>query len=229
MTVEYSTIPAPVARRRRILLALSALALLVIVGAGAFSLVESRSETGGRRSTLPLGAASPSGQGSMVEPPRALSNFTLTDQRGQAVSLADLRGKAVLLFFGFTNCPSICPTTMAEFRAAKRSLGPDGDRVAAVLISVDPERDTPERLGQYLGAFDPSFVGLRGDTATLGRIGPEYDLYYERQPLGDGEYTIDHTAISYLIDPEGRLRTVYPYGTPGAGIATDLRAILVGR
>lgn len=229
MTVELSTIPTPVARRRRILLALSALSLLVIVAATAFSLFESRRETDVRRSTLPLGAASPSGQGSMVEPPRTLTNFTLTDQRGQSVSLADFRGKPILLFFGFTNCPSICPTTMAEFRAAKRGLGSDGDRVTAILISLDPERDTAERLGQYLGAFDPSFVGLRGDAATLGRIGTEYDLYYERQPLGEGGYTIDHTAVSYLIDAEGRLRTVYPYGTPGVGIATDLRAILAGR
>lgn len=237
MTIETpSRSVVPAWRGRRLLWGLLALLLLILVIATAFSLIEARRDPAGavppvvgRRSTLPLGGPSPSGQGSLVEPPRALSDFTLTDQTGQPVSLHELRGKVILLFFGFTNCPNVCPTTLAEFRAVKRGLGADADKLAVVFISVDPEQDTTERLRQYVGAFDPSFIGLRGDQATLARIGPEYDLYYQRQPLGDGTYTVDHTAISYLIGADGTLRTIYPYGTPAEGLATDVRALLAQR
>lgn len=222
----YPLVAAPARRGRRLLWALLALLVLGLALALVFSLIESRRAPSGRRTTIVTNGASPSGQGSLVAPPRALDDFTLTSQNGTPVALHDLRGKAVLLFFGFTNCPNICPTTLSEFRTVKRGLGADADKLAVVFISVDPEQDTIERLRQYVDAFDPSFIGLRGDTATLAKIGPQYDLYYQKQPLGDGTYTVDHTAISYLIDPEGKLRTIYPYGTPAAGITTDIRALL---
>lgn len=225
-TDNPTVIPGLATTGRRRSWALPALLLVALAIAHAFSLIEARREPSGRRSTIPIGGASPSGQGSLVVPPRALSDFTLSNQEGQPLALHSLRGKPILLFFGFTNCPSICPTTLAEFRAVKRGLGPESEKLAVVFISVDPEQDTTERLRQYVGAFDPTFIGLRGDEATLKRIGPEYDLFYQRQPLGDGTYTVDHTAISYLIDADGMLRTIYPYGTPAEGITTDVRALL---
>jgi protein SCO1/2 len=216
----------PTRRGRRLLWGLLALVVLIFAILGILAFVESRRESSGRRTTIVTNGVSPSGQGSLVAPPRLLDDFTLTSQAGTPVALHELRGKAVLLFFGFTNCPNICPTTLSEFRAVKRALGNDADKLAVVFISVDPEQDTVETLRQYVNAFDPGFVGLRGDQATLAKIGPQYDLYYQKQPLGDGTYTVDHTAISYLIDPTGKLRTIYPYGTPAAGITTDIRALL---
>jgi protein SCO1/2 len=174
-----------------------------------------------------LGGPSPSGQGSLVEPPTRLSDFTLTSQTGAPVSLEELRGRVVLLFFGFTNCPDICPLTLGEFKNVKRLLGPDAERAAFIFISVDGERDNAERLRTYVGAFDPAFIGLQGDTATLDRIGPEYDLVYRKQETGgSGGYAMAHTATAFLIDPEGKLRIVFPYGTPAEALATDVRTFL---
>ncbi|HEY8597546.1 MAG TPA: SCO family protein [Thermomicrobiales bacterium] len=217
---------APTRRGRRLLWGLLALVAVALALLGILSLLESRREPSGRRTTIVTNGVSPSGQGSQVTPPRPLDDFTLTSQTGTPVALHELRGKAVLLFFGFTNCPNICPTTLSEFRSVKRGLGADAEKLAVVFVSVDPEQDTIERLRQYVGTFDPGFIGLRGDQATLAKIGPQYDLYYQRQPLGDGTYTVDHTAISYLIDPSGKLRTIYPYGTPAAALTTDIRALL---
>lgn len=227
MTAPRFVAAASGQRRRRLWLLAGCLALL-LVGVGGFSLIESRrGDAAQTRSTLPIGAASASGQGSTIDPPRTLGDFTLTSQTGAPLALHDLQGKAVLLFFGYTRCPDLCPTTLGEFKGTKRLLGADAANVAFVFISVDPEQDTPAVLARYMSAFDPAFIGLQGDQATLQRIGPDYDLVYQKRPVsGSDTYTMDHTSIAYLIDRDGRLRVIFPYGTPASALATDIRALL---
>lgn len=166
--------------------------------------------------------------GTVLEPPRPLQNFTLTDHTGAPFALADLEGRAALVFFGFTHCPDVCPTTLGEFKRVKSLLGEEADEVAFVFVSVDPQRDTPERLAQYVGAFDPAFIGLTGDDAALRPIAQEFGVYYQVVPLEDSatEYLVDHTASSFALDREGRLAIVFSYGTPPDAIAQRLRALL---
>lgn len=167
-------------------------------------------------------------EGTAVEPPVALSDFTLPSSRdGQPISLSDMAGKPTLLFFGYTFCPDVCPTTLSDVKRAKEQLGADGERLNVVFISVDGERDTPEVLARYVGAFDPSFVGLQGDEATLRQIGKEYGLFYQRRDVeGSAAYLVDHSAALYLIDAQGRLRTVYGYGTPPAVLQAGVARLL---
>lgn len=165
--------------------------------------------------------------GTVLDPPRAVADFTLTDQAGQPFHLSDLAGKPALLFFGYTNCPDVCPTTLAEFKRVKALLGDDAAKVAFVFVSVDGARDTPERLAAYVGAFDPDFIGLTGDEATLRRIGQDYGLFFQRTDYGsDDNYLVDHTASSFVIGPEGKLRVVIPYATEPAAIVARLRPLL---
>ncbi len=167
----------------------------------------------------------------VIDPPREMPDFTLTSESGQPLRLSDLRGTPVLLFFGFTHCPDICPTTLGEFRQVKAKLGDQGDRARFVFISVDGSRDTPELLAQYVHAFDPAFIGLTGDEELVRSIGSDYYVYFERVTLGTataaGEnYTVDHTTYSYLIDAEGRLRVIYPFQAPTQMIADDIKSLL---
>lgn len=166
----------------------------------------------------------------VIDPPKDLPDFTLTNQNGDALSLSDLRGEPVLLFFGFTHCPDVCPTTMAEFRQIKRDLGDGGDNVQFVLVSVDGSRDTPETLKEYVGQFDPEFIGLTGDEDYVREIGLDYFLFFNRAategtPSAAG-YQVDHTSYSYLIDAEGRLRTIYPFQALRQTIVEDLREMV---
>jgi protein SCO1 len=130
--------------------------------------------------------------------------FHLIDQDGQAFSDKDLKGKFFLVFFGFTHCPDVCPTTLFEISEIMRKLGPSADRTAALFISVDPERDTPEAMKDYLSSFDPHVRGLTGDAAALAAVAKAYRVYYKKVPLEGGDYTMDHTAIVYLMDKDGR-------------------------
>jgi len=166
--------------------------------------------------------------GTVLDPPKEIGDFTLTSHTGDPLSLSDLRGKAVLLFFGYTHCPDVCPMTLAEFKQVKRELGEAADRVAFVFASVDGERDTPERLAAYVGAFDPDFIGLTGDEATLREIGRDYGLFFQRSTYDNtqADYLVDHTASSFVVGPEGRLRIVYPYQTDPAIIAEGIAALL---
>ena len=166
--------------------------------------------------------------GTVLNPPRPLEDFTLTDHTGAPFSLSDLRGRPALVFFGFTNCPDICPTTLGEFKRVKSLLGRDADEVAFVFVSVDPQRDTPERLAEYVGAFDPAFIGLTGDDAALRPIAQEFGVYYQAVPLEGSEtaYTVDHTASSFALDREGRLAIVFSYGTLPDAIVQRIRALL---
>lgn len=149
----------------------------------------------------------------------------LNDFNGQPRRLADFRGKAVVLFFGFTQCPDVCPTTLAETAQALKSLGPEAKRVQVIMVTVDPERDTPEVLKRYVTAFDPSFLGLRGDLAATERAAREFKIYFEKRKAGDG-YSVDHSAQSYVIDPQGRLRLLVRQDRIGPDLAADLKTLL---
>jgi protein SCO1/2 len=149
----------------------------------------------------------------------------LTDHTGKPRRLEDWRGKVVVLFFGFTHCPDICPTTLAEISSSIRQLGPDADRVQVLLVSVDPERDTQEALAKYVTAFDPRFLGLRGDLAATRKVAAEFKIYFEKRKQGEG-YTVDHSGQSYVIDPQGRLRLLVRHDRIGQDLAADLRTLL---
>jgi protein SCO1/2 len=131
----------------------------------------------------------------------------------------------VVLFFGFTQCPDVCPTTLADLAGVMKALGPDAQRVQVLFVTLDPERDTPAALDQYVHAFDPRFIALRGDAAATQRVAKEFKIYYEKRKQGD-TYTIDHSAQSYVIDPQGRLRLLVRHDRLASDLPDDLRVIL---
>ena len=157
-------------------------------------------------------------------------NFTLTYQNGKPRTLADFRGKAVVVFFGYTQCPDVCPTTMAALKQAMEKLGPDADRVQVLFITVDPERDTQDLLSKYVPAFDPRFLGLYGDADATARTAKEFKVIYQKVPgTTPGQYSMDHSAGTYIYDPQGRLR-LYVGQAQGADVfAHDLKALLDAR
>lgn len=153
----------------------------------------------------------------------------LTDHLGRRFASADFSGKAVVVFFGYTRCPDICPTTLSTMQAAMKLLGPDADRVQVLFVTVDPERDTPAALKDYVPWFDARFIGLHGDPAVIRDLAREFHVFFHKV---EGEtamgYSIDHTATSYAYDPAGRLRLLIPHGAKPEHIAADLRALLAG-
>jgi len=154
-------------------------------------------------------------------------DFRLTDHNGNARSMADFRGKAVVMFFGYTQCPDVCPTTMAEMKAVLGQLGADAQRVQVLFVTLDPERDTRELLANYVPAFDPSFLGLYGDLETTAKTAREFRVFYQKHSgPTPGSYTLDHTAGSYVFDPLGRVRLFVRHGDGGANLAADLRSLL---
>jgi protein SCO1/2 len=170
--------------------------------------------------------AGPSFKGSDVTGATFGRDFALTDPAGQPRTLADYRGKAVAVFFGYTQCPDVCPTTLAALAEATRSLGADADKVQVVFITVDPDRDTAALLAQYVPAFDPRFVGLRGDAAATERVAREFKVIYQKVPgTTPDRYTMDHSAGIFLFDRAGRLR-VYESSADPAVLAHDLRTLL---
>jgi protein SCO1 len=154
-------------------------------------------------------------------------SFNLIDATGKTRTLADYRGKAVVIFFGYTQCPDVCPTTLAELAEVMKRLGPDADRVQVLFVTIDPERDTQELLAQYVPAFDPRFMGLYGDAAATERTAKEFKIIYQKQPgATPGSYTMDHSAGTYIFDPQGRLRLYVSYGQGPDVFAHDLRELL---
>ena len=149
--------------------------------------------------------------------------FALTDQFGKPRTDADFRGQYMLVFFGFTHCPEICPTTLFDVSEMMRSLGRDADRTAALFITVDPERDAPATLKDYLGSFDPHLRGLTGDADALAAVAKGYRAYYKKVPLDGGDYTMDHSAIVYLMDKEGRFVSPFNIKRKPEVAAADLR------
>lgn len=157
-------------------------------------------------------------------------DFSLTDHNGQPRHVADFRGKAIVLFFGYTQCPDVCPTTLANMRATMELLGEDAKRVQVLFATVDPARDTPELLSHYVPAFYPSFLGLYADDKGIAAVAKDFKVFYAKQPGSTPDsYTIDHTAGSYVFDPRGRLRLLIRHGEAPANIAADLRQLLAGK
>ena len=154
-------------------------------------------------------------------------DFQLPDHTGVVRSLKDFRGKLVVLFFGYTQCPDVCPTTMTELAQAKKALGADGDKVQGIFVTVDPERDTPEVLKGYMANFDPTFIALRGTPDQLAAMAKDFKVYYKKV---DGKspttYTMDHSAASYVYDTQGRLRLYTRYGSGAQALASDLKLLL---
>lgn len=155
--------------------------------------------------------------------------LALVDQHGQLRRLEDFRGKAVVLFFGYTHCPDVCPTTLADLAQVMRQLGPLADRVQVLFVTVDPERDTQQVLAKYVPAFDPRFLGLRGDAEATRAAAKEFKIYYEKRPgKTPGEYSVDHSAQTYVFDPQGRLRLFVRQERLAEDLAPDLRTLLQG-
>ena len=154
--------------------------------------------------------------------------FQLIDQNGQRRTLDEFKGKVVAVFFGYTQCPDVCPTTLTEWVDIKRQLGADGDRLQGLFITVDPARDTPEVLKAYMGNFDPSFLALiPGSDDALAQVAKEYKIIYKKvEGKTPGSYTMDHSAGSYLYDPQGRLRLYSRYGNRMEGLVSDIRQLL---
>ena len=152
--------------------------------------------------------------------------FKLVDQNGQVVTDQDLKGRPFLVFFGFTHCPDVCPTTLFEVSEILRALGPDADRARALFITVDPERDTPAAMKDYLSSFDPHLTGLTGDPAEIAAVAKAYRVYFKKVPLDEGNYTMDHTAIVYLMDKTGRFVSPFNIKRPTDVEAADLRRYL---
>ncbi len=154
-------------------------------------------------------------------------DLPLTDQFGKERSIKDFAGKVVVVFFGYTQCPDVCPTSMSELAEVKRSLGADGDKLQGIFVTVDPERDTPEMLKGYMASFDPSFIALRGTPEQLVAVAKDFKIYFKRV---DGQtptsYTMDHSAGSYVYDTKGRLRVYHRYGAGAQSLAADVRALL---
>lgn len=154
-------------------------------------------------------------------------DFALADHTGRPRTLADFRGKVVVMFFGFTHCPDVCPTTLAELAVAVKKLGTDGDRVQVLLVTVDPERDTPQILSQYVTAFDPRFLALRGTAEETARVAKEFKIIYQKVAgARPDSYTMDHSAGTYIFDPQGRLRVYVSYGQGPEVFAHDIALLL---
>jgi protein SCO1/2 len=152
-------------------------------------------------------------------------SFRLLDQNGKTVTDADLKGRPFLVFFGFTHCPDICPTTLFEVSEVLRQLGPDAGRARALFVTVDPERDTPEKLKDYLSSFDPHLIGLTGSPDAVERVLKAYRVYYKKVPT-EGGYTMDHTALVYLMDKQGRFVAPFNLKQGSAEAAATLRRYL---
>jgi protein SCO1 len=152
--------------------------------------------------------------------------FRLVDQDGRAFTEQDMKGKPFLVFFGFTHCPDICPTTLFDMSEVLRSMGADADKVGAIYITVDPERDTSALMKDYLSNFDPHLRGLTGDPAAIAAVAKEYRVYYKKVPLESGDYTMDHTAIVYLMDKDGHFVAPFNLKRKPDVAAADLRKYL---
>ncbi|MBI5938447.1 MAG: SCO family protein [Betaproteobacteria bacterium] len=154
--------------------------------------------------------------------------FSLQDHNGRPRKLEDFKGKAVAIFFGYTHCPDVCPTTLTDLKSAFKLLGPEmAGRVQVLFVTVDPERDTPEVLAKYVPYFDPTFLGLYGTAEQVAETAREFKVHYSKHTeSGASGYLVDHTAATYVFDPQGRIRLFWPYGFPASDMAHDLKQAL---
>lgn len=154
-------------------------------------------------------------------------SFALRDHNGTVRTLANFRGKLVVVFFGFTQCPDVCPTTLSDMAEVKKRLGSDGEKIEVLFITVDPERDTPALLAEYVPAFDPAFLGLTGTPREIAATAKEFKVFYQKAAGSTPtSYTMDHTAASYIFDKDGKIRLYIRYGTPIEDIVADLKKLL---
>jgi protein SCO1/2 len=196
------------ARNARILLVLTAFLAGLMIFASAALLISGRV-------SVPVPA------------PAAIGGpFRLIDQDGKTITEEAFKGRPFLVFFGFTHCPDICPTALFEVSEVLRALGPDADRVGALFVSVDPERDTPAKLKEYLSSFDPRLRAATGDEASIAAIQKAYRVYSKKVPLQDGDYTMDHTALVYLMDKQGRFVAPFSLKRTPEAAAADLKKYL---
>lgn len=166
-------------------------------------------------------------KGSLIEPPLQAEDFTLNDQHGKTFRLSDHRGEVVLIFFGYTHCPDVCPVTLADFRQIKEQLGEEAGRVNFVFVTVDPERDSAERIAEHLANFDPGFIGLTGEPEELRAVWDAYGVYAEKAQAGSASgYLVDHTARVYVVDVNGNLRLTYAFGAENQTMAQDVDHLL---
>ena len=155
--------------------------------------------------------------------------LALPDISGQPRKLADFKGKVTVVFFGYTQCPDVCPTTMAELAQVKKSLGADGDKLQGIFVTIDPERDTPEILKSYMASFDPSFVALRGTLEQTKAAAQEFKVFFAKVPgKVEGSYTMDHTAGAFILDGQGKARLFVRYGGGAEALSADVKALMAG-
>ena len=156
-------------------------------------------------------------------------DFKLNDHHGQPRTLADFKGKVVVLFFGYTHCPDVCPTTLTDMALALKKLGADADKVRVLFVTVDPARDTPELLAQYVPSFNPEFLGMYGDEAATAQVAKDFHVYFHKQEgKSANQYAVDHTAGTYVFDRDGKIRLYISYGQDAETIAHDLRLLVTG-
>lgn len=165
-------------------------------------------------------------RGSDISGTKLGQQWKLTDMNGQARDQSSFAGKVQLVFFGFAQCPDVCPTSLSELSEAMKLLGPDADRVQVLLVTVDPERDTPDLLRQYLSAFDPRFLGLTGTPEQVRQAASSFKAFYSKVPRPGGDYTMDHSASFYLLDRNGEARVLLSNNVGAAAIAHDIKALL---
>ena len=176
---------------------------------------------------LPGGAQKPSFKAVDITGAEYARELSLPDADGKLRTLADFKGKVTLVFFGFTQCPDVCPTTLAELAAVKRALGKDGERLQGVFVSVDPQRDTPEILKAYMASFDSGFVALRGTPEQTQAAARNFKVFYAQVPgKTEGSYTVDHTAGTYVFDASGKVRLFVRYGGGAEALTHDLKLLL---
>lgn len=166
-------------------------------------------------------------RGALIEPPAPAADFELRDAPGNSFRLSDQKGKIVLLFFGYTSCPDVCPTTLADYKQIHKRLGDGAKQVEFVMITVDPERDTPEKVAQYVDYFNPNFMGLSGDAKELQAIYEAYGVFVEKEDSGSSAgYLVSHNPSIFVIDQEGNLRLTFPFGMTAEDMAGDIRHLL---
>ena len=166
-------------------------------------------------------------RGTLYDPALPAAEIELTQGNGSSFRLSEMRGNVVLLYFGYTFCPDVCPTTLSELNRVVEGMGPDGERVQVVMVTVDPERDTLEKLHEYVAIFNPNFIGLGGSLEELEKVWNGYGVYREEEQMPNSAtgYLVNHTARVYLIDQDGNLRLSYSYGTPPDDIVHDLKIL----
>lgn len=165
--------------------------------------------------------------GTLLDTTEPVADFTLASSLGKPVALSDFRGEHVLLYFGYTNCPDVCPLTLAEIKDARKRLGDKAEAVQPLFITLDPDRDTPEHLAAYLKFFDPAIIGLTGTLEEIQSLATRFGIFFEQRDSGSaGGYLVDHTSVVIVIDPDGRLRAIFPNGVTGEQMASDLQSLL---